>query len=182
MYIYNAEITINEISLAPPAIPDLPDIERLGSLYTSLRATKSWLDIWLQIRPEEYFQLSSIVFFQFVRAVVNLYKLSVLEDPAWNKTEVRQTANVLEYLDRNIALIQSRPEYLTFEEGRELNMLEKGLRMITALKHNWEPILTELWDLDVNDGSLVEPDNMLPPVVPLIEMEEAWMMDFMGYL
>jgi hypothetical protein len=168
------------MSLASPDIPHLPDIERLGSLYTSLQATKSWLDIWLEIEPEEYLQLSSIMFFQFVRAIVNLYKLSVLEDPAWSKFEVRQTANILEYLDRNIALLKGCPEYFTFEEGRELNMIEKGLKMITALKQSWEPKLNELWGLNVNDGSLLESDNMLPPVMPLSEIEEAWMMEFLG--
>ena len=122
MYIYNAEVTINEISLGAPAIPHLPDVQRLESLWTSLQATKPWLDIWIELKPEQYLQVSSVVFFQFIRIIVNLYKLSVQEDPVWNQSAVRETVNVLEYLDRNIAKLKTSPDYLIFEEGKDMNI------------------------------------------------------------
>jgi hypothetical protein len=85
LFLYNAEIIINEISIGTPAIPHSPDSHRLDSLYTSLRATKGWLDVWIELEAEEYLQLSCIIFFQFTRSIVSLYRLTVLEDPAWSK-------------------------------------------------------------------------------------------------
>jgi hypothetical protein len=181
---YNADVTINEIALGPSAIPHLPDLQRLDGLYTSLQSTKSWLDIWMEFKPEQYFQLPSTVFFQFIRCIINLYRLTVLEDPAWSQSVVRETANVIEYLDRNIAMLNDCPEYIALEEGKEMNMLEKGLRMFTGLRNTWEPKLMELWGLDMsareNDGSMVVSDNMLPPCMPLTQIEEAWMLEFLG--
>lgn len=127
MYLFNAEMTINEISIGPSAIPHSPDLQRLESLLASLKATKSWLDIWLELKAEEYFQVSCIVFFQWIRAIVNLYKLTVLEDPAWSKLLVKETGDVLEYLNKIIAAIKCYPEYLKFEEGQGDESAREGL-------------------------------------------------------
>ncbi|KAI3210361.1 hypothetical protein CBS147311_1136 [Penicillium roqueforti] len=187
MYLYNAEIVINELSIGDPAIAHSPDLHRLDSLYTSLRATKGWLDVWLELEGEEYLQLSCVIFFQFTRAIVNLYKLTILEDPQWSKSMVRDTANILEYLNRNEAVIRKCPEYITFDQSREMNLLEKGLRMVQGMRINWEPKLLELWrpNMPANneiDSGMIQSDTILPDVMPLGGIDEAWMMDFLGSL
>ncbi|CAI7598556.1 unnamed protein product [Penicillium glandicola] len=187
MYLYNAEIIINELSMEDPTVANSPDLHRLDSLYTSLRATKGWLDVWLELEGEDYLQLSCIIFFQFTRAIVNLYKLSILEDPAWSKSMVRETANVLEYLNRNEVNIQKCPEYITFDENREMNILEKGLRMMQGMRMNWGPKLMEMWrpNMPANNGidsGMIQSDAILPDVMPLSGIDEAWMMDFLGSL
>lgn len=187
MYLYNAEIVINELSIGDPAIAHSPDLHRLDSLYTSLRATKGWLDVWLELEGEEYLQLSCVIFFQFTRAIVNLYKLTILEDPQWSKSMVRDTANILEYLNKNEAVIRKCPEYITFDQSREMNLLEKGLRMVQGMRINWEPKLLELWrpNMPANteiDSGMIQSDTILPDVMPLGGIDEAWMMDFLGSL
>jgi hypothetical protein len=187
MYLYNAEIIVNEISLGPPLIAHSPDLHRLDSLYASLQATKSWLDVWLELEGEEYLQVSAVIFFQFTRAIVNLYKLTTLEDPAWSKTMVRDTANILEYLSKNEAIIKKCSEYLTFDQNRELNLLEKGLRMVQGMKMNWEPKLMEMWHPNMPgnsgiDSGMIQADALLPDVMPISGIDESWMMDFLGSL
>ena len=187
MYLYNAEIVINELSIGAAAMPHSPDLHRLDSLYTSLRATKGWLDVWLELEGEEYLQVSCVIFFQFTRAIVNLYKLTILEDPAWSKSMVRDTANVLEYLNRNEAIIRKCPEYITFDQSREMNILEKGLRIVQGMRMNWEPKLMEMWRpyMPANNGidsGTIQSDAILPDVMPFGGIDEAWMMDFLGSL
>ncbi|OQE46982.1 hypothetical protein PENCOP_c001G05365 [Penicillium coprophilum] len=187
MYLYNAEIIINELSIGTPAVANSPDLHRLDSLYTSLQASKGWLDVWLEIEGVDYLQLSCIIFFQFTRAIVTLYKLTVLEDPAWSKSMVRDTANILEYLNRNEAVIRKYPEYLTFDENREMNLLEKGLRIVHGLRMNWEPKLMEIWgpNIPANNGidsGMVQSEAMLPDAMALSEIDESWMMEFLGSL
>ncbi|CAI7619752.1 unnamed protein product [Penicillium viridicatum] len=170
-----------------PAIPHSPDPRRLDSLYTSLRATKGWLDVWIELEAEEYLQLSCIIFFQFTRGIVTLYRLTVLEDPAWSKSMVRDTANILEYLNRNEAIIRRCTNYITFDHSREMNILEKGLRMIQGMRMNWEPKLMEMWRSDIPgdngiDSGMIPSDAVLPYVMPVGEIDEAWMMDFLGSL
>ncbi|CAI7649375.1 unnamed protein product [Penicillium palitans] len=187
LFLYNAEIIINELSIGTPAIPHSPDPHRLDSLYSSLRATKGWLDVWIEFEAEEYLQLSCIIFFQFTRGIVSLYRLTVLEDPAWSKSMVRDTANILEYLNRNEAIIRRCPDFTTFDHSREMNLLEKGLRMIQGMRMNWEPKLMEMWRSDIPgdngmDSGVIQSDAVLPDVMPLSEIDEAWMMDFLGSL
>ncbi|CAI7584201.1 unnamed protein product [Penicillium discolor] len=170
-----------------PAIPHSPDPHRLDSLYTSLRATKGWLDVWIEFEAEEYLQLSCVIFFQFTRGIVSLYRLTVLEDPAWSKSMVRDTANILEYLNRNEAIITRCPYYITFDNSREMNLLEKGLRMIQGMRMNWEPKLMEMWRSDIPgdngvDSGMIQSNAVLPDVMPVGEIDEAWMLDFLGSL
>ncbi|KXG47021.1 Cytochrome P450 [Penicillium griseofulvum] len=183
MCLYNAEIIINEISMGAPAIANLPDFHRLDSLYTSLQASKGWLDVWLELEGEEYLQLSCVIFFQFTRAIVTLYKLTVLDDPVWSKTMVRDTANILEYLNRNEAVIRKCPDYITFDESKEMNLLEKGLGIIQGMRMNWEPKLTEMWGIPANNGidsGMVQSDAILPDIMPFGGIDESWMMEFLG--
>ncbi|KAJ5514265.1 hypothetical protein N7463_003817 [Penicillium fimorum] len=187
MCLYNAEIIINELSIGAPVIANSPDLHRLDSLYTTLQASKGWLDIWLELEGEEYFQLSCIIFFQFTRAIITLYKLTILEDPAWSKSMVRDTANILEYLNRIEAIIRKCPDYITFDESQEMNLLEKGLRMIHGLRMNWEPKLMEMWgpNIPANNGidsGMIQSDAMLPDVMPLGDIDESWILDFLGSL
>ncbi|KAJ5398898.1 hypothetical protein N7465_009387 [Penicillium sp. CMV-2018d] len=187
LFLYNAEIIINELSIGTPTISHSPDPRRLDSLYTSLRATKGWLDVWIELEAEEYLQLSCIIFFQFTRGIVTLYRLTVLEDPAWSKSMVRDTANILEYLNRNEAIIRRCTDYTTFDHSREMNILEKGLRMIQGMRMNWEPKLMEMWRSDIPgdngiDSGMIPSDAVLPYVMPVGEIDEAWMMDFLGSL
>ncbi|KAJ5185208.1 Cytochrome P450 [Penicillium cf. griseofulvum] len=187
MYLYNAEIIINELSMGAPAIANSLDLHRLDSLYTSLQASKGWLDVWLELEGEEYLQLSCVIFFQFTRAIVTLYKLTVLEDPLWSKNMVRDTANILEYLNRNEAVIRKCPDYITFDESKEMNLLEKGLGIIQGMRMNWEPKLTEMWypNIPANNGidsGMIQSDAILPDIMPLGGIDESWMMDFLGSL
>ena len=182
MYFYSAEFTINELALDPSVTPHLPDLERIERLYASLLATQSWLDVWLDLKAVEYMQVSSVVFFQWARAILNLYRLTTLEDPAWSKSFVQETANILDFLNSAIAAVKEYPEYLHSEEGRDINLLEKGLKMMEALKSNWEPKLFDLWGMSMPaneiDENLIQP-NALPPGY-LHPIDEAWMMEFLG--
>lgn len=100
LYLANAELAIHEVTIQAPPLSHSPELHRLQSLCTSLRAAKTWLDIWLSIPPDQYMDISFTMFFQFSLALVSLYKLSTLDDPAWDKNMVRDTVNILEILDR----------------------------------------------------------------------------------
>ncbi|KAJ5774354.1 hypothetical protein N7457_009250 [Penicillium paradoxum] len=187
MHLYNAEIIINEISIGNPAVPHAFDINRLDSLSTSLQATKGWLDVWLELEGQDYLEAPPAIFFQFTRTIVNLYKLTVLEDPAWSKTMVRDTANVLEYLDRNEVILKRCTEALSPHANRELYTFERGLRMVRGLKMNWEPKLVETWRLDIPANSAVDTNMMqaevtLPDVMAFNSIDESWMTEFLRSL
>ncbi|KAI1412495.1 putative C6 transcription factor [Hypoxylon sp. FL1857] len=73
--------------------------ERLECLWRSANAIKSWLDIFFAL-PASYFRGLSFPFWaQLARCLVILYRLSTLEDPAWDRKAVRSMVDLPPTLD-----------------------------------------------------------------------------------
>lgn len=184
LYLANAELTIHEVAIQAPSLPHSPELDRLESLCTSLRAAKSWLDIWLSIPPEQYMGISFTMFFQFSRALVSLYKLSTLDDPAWDKNLVRNTANILEILDRILYHMKKCAEHIAVPNELDWNIFEKGVRMIQSIKQGWEPNLMEVWfpRLPSNgiDNDFVQAEPALPDILPIGGFDDVWMLEVFG--
>jgi hypothetical protein len=183
LYLAYAEITVTEMAHRPSASPHLPDLQRLDSLWVSLLASKSWLDLWLELKAEDYQDVSLVVFFQWTKAILNLYKLTVLDDPAWSKPAVRATVDIIQYLDRIIAVFKSSPSPQV-EEGKEPGIISKGLGIAEALKQNWEPRLLSMWGMNVqstnNGNDIIQSDDILPPGMLVPQFDDSWMMELLG--
>ncbi|GLI82001.1 hypothetical protein PoHVEF18_010399 [Penicillium ochrochloron] len=184
-YLANAELVVHEVALRAPSTPNSPELHRLESLYTSLHAAKSWLDLWLSVPTEKYMGVSFTIFFQFSRALVSLYRLSILEDPAWDKALVRNTANVLEYLDRMAYMMKKCADHLAVPHQPEWNIFEKGKMMVQCIKEGWEPKLMEVWYPNLPSNGVentLDPPNpaILADILPMSGFDDAWMMEVFG--
>jgi hypothetical protein len=182
LYISTAEFIIHESALKDVSSPSSPELHRLESLCTCLHAAKSWFDVWITIPGGDYLGMPFTMYFQFSRALVTLYKLSTLEDPAWDKTMVRNTANILEILDRIAYGMKTCAESLNVND-EEWNIFEKGMRMTQSIKQGWEPKLMEIWypNVPANDlgGDFVTPTSALEPL-PTNGFDDMWMMEIFG--
>ncbi|KAI1652384.1 putative C6 transcription factor [Daldinia decipiens] len=94
--IHYTELCINETIHTPNS--QLPlmgagsntiGLERLVCLWRSVNAIKSWLDIFFTLSPSELRGLSFLFWAQMARCVVVLYRLSTIEDSAWDCKAVR---------------------------------------------------------------------------------------------
>lgn len=125
-----------------------------------------------------------IMFFQFARALVNLYKLSTLDDPAWDRNMVRNTANVLEILDRILENLKRCAQEVRVPDEPEWNIFEKGFKMMQAIKAGWEPKLMEIWFPSMLSNGVnshfVANNTPLPDVMPITQFDEPWMMEVFG--
>ncbi|OKO93709.1 hypothetical protein PENSUB_11988 [Penicillium subrubescens] len=147
--------------------------------------TKSWLDLWLSVPTEKYMGVSFTIFFQFSRALVSLYRLSILEDPAWDKALVRNTANVLEYLDKMAYMMKKCADHLAVPHQPEWNIFEKGKMMVQCIKEGWEPKLMEVWYPSLPSNGVentLDPPNpaILADILPMNGFDDAWMMEVFG--
>ncbi|PWY74395.1 C6 transcription factor [Aspergillus heteromorphus CBS 117.55] len=104
------ELCINEVTrLASSEAPLLPTsgsssrtmagCEPLESLWRSLHAVKSWLDVFYTIPPAAYVGFPFFIWFQLVRCLVILKHLSTFDDPAWDCQAVRNTVDMLTLLE-----------------------------------------------------------------------------------
>lgn len=124
------------------------------------------------------------LYFQFSRALVSLYKLSTLDDPAWDRNMVRNTANILGILDRFHYMMKKCAEYISVPSEPEWNMFEMAVKMVQSIKQSWEPKLMEIWFPSMPstgmDGEFVQPGPPLPDMMPMAEFDDAWMIDVFG--
>jgi hypothetical protein len=124
------------------------------------------------------------MFFQFSRALVSLYKLSTLEDPAWDRNMVRNTANVLEILDRILYNLKKSSRISLESDHHKYNIYEKGVKMVQSIKQGWEPKLMEVWfpnlPSDEINNQYVPTGPPLPDVMPMTGFDDAWMLEVFG--
>jgi hypothetical protein len=77
----------------------LPGLERLKCLWWSVESIKSWLDNFYKIPPSDLVGLLFHFWSQIILCITILKYLSVLEDPAWNREEVRNTVDLVATID-----------------------------------------------------------------------------------
>ncbi|KAK1759801.1 hypothetical protein QBC47DRAFT_294045 [Echria macrotheca] len=75
-------------------------MERLECLWRSVHAIKGWLDVFFTMSPGDYALMPFGFGAQLARCLVTLCRLSVLQDPAWDRQAVRATVDVVAVLDR----------------------------------------------------------------------------------
>ncbi|KFY78967.1 hypothetical protein V498_09002 [Pseudogymnoascus sp. VKM F-4517 (FW-2822)] len=81
---------------------DLPGFERLKCLWGSVESIKSWLDNFYNLAPADLVGLPFHFWSQMILCVTILKYLSVLDDPAWNRQDVRNTVDLLATVDAMI--------------------------------------------------------------------------------
>ncbi|KAE8318282.1 hypothetical protein BDV41DRAFT_561010 [Aspergillus transmontanensis] len=183
MYFSNTELATNEVFTKAPIPTNGPDNQSLKSLHVVLLAAKSWLDVWLCDPPEHYLGVSFTILFQFCRALADLFMLSTLDDPAWDRKAVQDSVNLFQYLDLLQTNFKRSSDHLG--QDAEANIFSKGVNMISAIKERWRPSLmearqylptTEMANPTVHD-TLDKPGDL-----KLDCMNDAWMMELFGFL
>jgi hypothetical protein len=139
-HIYSTELTINEIALSKaPIISNNSDFQRLESLYACLNSVKSWFDVFFTIPPSAYIAFSFSVFSQLVHCLVALFRLSTLDDPAWDKDIVRNTANLLLILDQVADNIGQAARLAGLDsDSTERDIFTKAAKMVESVRLGWE--------------------------------------------
>ncbi|KAL3460100.1 hypothetical protein BJX64DRAFT_263698 [Aspergillus heterothallicus] len=73
--------------------------ERIECMRGTLQAIQSWIESFYQIPTADYSYTPMVLWTQFARALVNLYRLSTFTDPQWNPDVVTQTLSLLEIVE-----------------------------------------------------------------------------------
>ncbi|KAK2059580.1 hypothetical protein LY76DRAFT_511846 [Colletotrichum caudatum] len=144
--LHSTELTIQEVALAShtgvSAPAQLSDVARLDILYACLHGVKAWFDHFFTLQPAAYVYLSFLCFAQMSHCVVSLYRLSILEDPVWDRASVRSTVDLIATLDEvaNRFVLVCDGAGLRDDTG-EGTMFDKAVKTIRGLKSTWEAAL-----------------------------------------
>ena len=97
---------------------------------------------------------------------------------------VKNTANVLEILDRIQYNLKRCADENRVADEVEYNIYEKGIKMMQAIKASWEPRLMEIWfpspPSNGIDSQFAPTASPMPDILPVNGFDEAWLMEVFG--
>ena len=178
-HLYITELTINEIALSKaPMISNNLGFERLESLYLCLNSIKSWFDIFFNIPLADYIGFSFSVFSQLAHCLVTLYKLSTLDDPAWDKTFVRNTVNLLLILDTLSNKMEEGAKLAYLDtDSVEGDIFTRSVKMTRAIRLKWEVKLSE--PMGDSTSAAQDVDEPIQDSFPMDFSDDGWLNDLL---
>lgn len=141
MHIYCAALAIDEMGTLKPATTSIhTSAQWIESLYASLQSLSSWFEVYFTIPPAEYSGIPFSILSQFMRCLRALYRLSTLDDPAWDKQVARNALDfsvVVQHMSMNM---------------RQSKAYEKYADAFDAMRAKWERLAVTL------ANNVAEPD------------------------
>lgn len=164
------------ISKAPDLISG-PDFQRLESLYTCLRATKSWFDLFLVFSPALYVGVSFLTFTQLAHCLIALYRLSTLDDPDWDLGLVRETLDLSLVLDQVVTKMAQvkLAAGLDYGSSEDSDVFSQNSRRIGSIKAWWDAKIS----MDLTERNIAAVDETVGEAATDF-LDDAWLKDILG--
>ncbi|KAI2791893.1 hypothetical protein POX_c04773 [Penicillium oxalicum] len=94
-HLFDTELSLYEAALVKPLADEDFSSQRLDHLYACLRVVKQFFDLFFTIPPAGYTSLALPYIAQVSHCLVILFRLSTLDYPGWDKSTVKNTADIL---------------------------------------------------------------------------------------
>ncbi|KAK4187418.1 hypothetical protein QBC35DRAFT_233924 [Podospora australis] len=149
------ELAIHESALAQPRVSALgstgPDLQRYTAMEACLTAIKDWFDRHFSIPSYVYIGMTFSYWCHMAHCLLSLYRLSILDDPAWDRRAVRQKVDLVAICDRLKVGFEELSARRKLESGPtiEEDGFSKFNAMLRSMKSGWS---AEIAALDGNTG------------------------------
>jgi hypothetical protein len=188
----SSEVAINELPLHCEqgfSLASESGLETVECLYACLRAVKAWFDIFLKYEPSAYVGFSMSIWKQLTGKLLALYRLSALDDPAWDTGLVRRSANlslILDQITSNLQQVALSCGWKNDRAGQE-NVFSRSIKVIGIVR-TW-------LDSAVRPSSVTVPDDQMQVIedhqqqaapfplsagFPPMDQTELWTREFLG--
>lgn len=156
LHIYSTETQIHSIGLfGGTKIPDSP---RIDSMYAGLLAARAWYDTLFLVPLTDFVGMPFSLYIELAQIHALLYRLTTIDDPAWDKEIMRNTADLGTYLDRTIDLFTKADALYPLRGGPEdVSIFGKCTKVLRNVRSNWEPAISQ------NLGGLPTPSSQVVP-------------------
>ena len=181
-HFYSTQLTINETVLSSlPSLNNQSDFQPVERLYACIESVKSWFEIFFTIPPIAYSGFPFSIFSQLVRCLITLYRLSTLEDPAWDRKAVQKTADLLVIFDQVIENMEQVAAIARQDNNgsTEEDTFSRTAKMFRSIRPGWEAKLVSLDSQTVSTLPTlpIGTDIPLPEVTLTDQMDRDWLMD-----
>ena len=179
-HLWSTELTINEIALAQmPIATDPSSFKRIEVLYACVKSIKSWFELFFRIPLTDYIEFPFSIFSQLVHCLVTLFRLSTLEDPAWNKHSVKDTADLLLIMDQVISNMDKAAAKFDVDDSPERDVFSRAAKKYRSIRLEWETKLRpDDFTVSIVPNLQIDNDYPLPEDLQMEFPDNDWMMDF----
>lgn len=121
----------------------MSSMQRYEAMEASLCAASDWFDRHFTIPSYVFVGMTFSYWWNMAHCLLTVYRLSVLDDPAWDRRVARKKSDLLVICDRlragfeEVAAQRRRETEPTIEE----DTFPKFVRMIWSMRNNWAPEL-----------------------------------------
>ncbi|KAL9135880.1 MAG: hypothetical protein Q9175_002922 [Cornicularia normoerica] len=182
-HLYSTELAINEIAFSQvPIITNHSSLKQLKRLCACVESAKSWFEVFSTVPPLDYIGFPFSIFSQLVHCLATLYRLSTLNDPAWDKNGVKETADLLLILDQVINSMERVATLAGLDNNGSIegDVFSRTAKKFRSIRLQWK---ANLGPDDLMVSTIPTPLNAnetpLPEAFPLDFPDNDWMMDFL---
>ena len=121
----------------------IPDMQRYEAMEACLSAARDWFDRHFSIPSYVYVGMTFSYWWNMAHCALIIYRLSTLDDPAWNRRAVRDRIDLLAILDQLKAGFEEVATQRQLDTGPsvEEDSFSKFIKMVRSMKSNWAPEL-----------------------------------------
>ncbi|KAK4654465.1 hypothetical protein QC762_403520 [Podospora pseudocomata] len=189
-HISYTELAIHEAAVAKPRISPtttVPDLQRYAAMEACLNAIKDWFDRHFSIPSYVYIGMTFSYWCHMAHCLLSLYRLSVLDDPAWDRRAVRNKLDLLRICDQLKLGFEELSAKRRLDSGPtiEEDGFTKFNMMLRTMKSGWVAELAAIDGVDLSGGGhhsssveqYLDAGNANELNLPLFHAEdpEAWM-------
>lgn len=163
----------------------MPDIERIQCLWRSLGTIKSWLDKFFSIPTSQYVGFSLLGWIQWTRCFSLLYRLTIYEDPVWDRQAVRNSVDLVKVLGQVTTNLEQVSRETSRERGNDLyeqiaKKLKHSIALISSkLAKPEQEQANEVFHSSTSSGEMPSSlDQML--FQPMDPLSDSWLDDIFG--
>jgi hypothetical protein len=131
--------------IKPKTTPNgiIPDMQRYEAMEACLSAARDWFDRHFSIPSYVYVGMTFSYWWNMAHCALIVYRLSTLDDPAWNRRAVRDRIDLLAILDQLKAGFEEVATQRQLDTGPsvEEDSFSKFIKMVRSMKSNWAPEL-----------------------------------------
>ncbi|KAM4055196.1 RNase P, subunit Pop3 [Hirsutella rhossiliensis] len=141
MHIHHAEVQVHSVGIFTDQV--IPLAMRTSSLYACARAATSWLNTFFAMPVSQIPAMPFSFYVIWPQTMSALYKLLVLDDPAWDKEILRNGVDLSTLQSRLIDVFTEAIEiYYPESEDKNAVPMSKTPRILRHTMNLWEPAIS----------------------------------------
>lgn len=177
-----------------PYNPKHLDMRRYDILSRIADTIRSWFNKFFPLSKEYYTALSFAMWCQLAHCLMSLYKLSTLDEPAWDRAALRRDLDLIEICDRIIGDMDEAASFRRprrsdmamtpplYPDSTEADIFSVCTRMVVSMRNSWASELGALQMDPTNPAANKQPvensfvDNITMGM-PMSLLDDAWLTD-----